>query len=686
MQIIPATTTPPSRRDMGGLRAGGSASLLLEGRALRRLKYTVQLGAWVALTPLAFFLRLEGEVASHTTQLLALLLIGLPLKAIAIERFGLHRRSWRRAGITDLLAIALGVMAVTVVLLVAVLVLFPVVAIPRSLPLIEGPLALLVLGGAPFSRRVHHEQARWRVAALRGGALRVLVVGAGETGQLVSREMRRHPEAGFVPVGFLDDDRNTHGLRHGGLAVLGCIEDLPAVVAEQGVDEVLIALPTQLGPVVRRVVALARTAGVPSRILPPLRDIVSGRAPISAIRDVNVEDLLGRAPVRLDLGPIEAYLRGRTVLITGAGGSIGSEIVRQIAGFDPACLVLLGRGEYSVFEINRELARTYPDVPRHAVICDVRDEVSLAGVFERFKPDVVFHAAAHKHVGLMEENPAQAVLNNVGGIRNVTRLALAHGVSRFVNVSTDKAVNPTSVMGATKRVAEAVVTEAARQSGPDSAFISVRFGNVLGSRGSVIPLFKEQIQRGGPITVTDPDMIRYFMTIPEAAQLVLQAGAMGLNGRVCVLDMGEPVRIVDLARDLILLSGLEPGTDVAIEFSGQRQGEKLYEELLTAEEGIEASRHEKIYVAKTAPLYGNLIRQLERLFAAAATHDGRAVRTVLQQFVPLYSPDPAALAPAMGSGEGVHGLTGSGDGSSGDGSVRLEEPTLVVSKGARAPA
>jgi FlaA1/EpsC-like NDP-sugar epimerase len=393
--------------------------------------------------------------------------------------------------------------------------------------------------------------------------------------------------------------------------------------------------------------------------------------------------------VRLDREPIRAYLHGKRVLVTGAGGSIGSEVVRQIAAFGPAELLLLGRGENSVFEIDRELGQTHPDVVRHAIICDVRDEASLARVFARYRPEVVFHAAAHKHVPLMESNPEQAVLNNILGTKNVATLALEHGVTRFVNVSTDKAVNPTSVMGASKRVAEAVVTDASTRCARGRAFVSVRFGNVLGSRGSVIPVFKDQIRRGGPVMVTDPDMIRYFMTIPEASQLVLQAGALADNGRVYVLDMGDPVRIVDLARDLILLSGLEPGKDIEIAFSGVRRGEKLYEELLTAEEGTEASRHEKIFVAQMNPLHINLGRQLERLTAAAQLRDGGQVRAVLQEIVPLYRPtsgtegmDATSSTAAPAAKAAAKWTAAGGDGAGGDGD-RLRAPVPSVAVAAR---
>ena len=429
---------------------------------------------------------------------------------------------------------------------------------------------------------------------------RVLIAGAGDAGVLMAREMLRNPEAGRRPVGFVDDDPTKKRKSFVGLRVLGTLDELGRAADLVEADEVLVAMPSHSGDVIRRVVEQAREAGLEHRTIPAIHDLATGRVSVSMIREVDVEDLLRRDPVRLDEGPIEAYVRGRVVLVTGAGGSIGSEIVRQVAGFGAAQVVLLGRGENSVYAVDRELTRTHPHIKRHAVICDVRDRRSLEGVFERYRPAVVFHAAAHKHVPLMEANPEQAVWNNVGGTRNVAELAVAYGVERLVNISTDKAVNPTNVMGASKRAAEMVVAETARQC-HSCTMVSVRFGNVLGSRGSVVPLFRDQIRRGGPVTVTHPDMVRYFMTIPEAAQLVLQAGAFAENGRVYVLDMGDPVRIADLARDLVMLSGFEPDRDIQITFSGTRPGEKLFEELLLAEEGTEPSPHEKIHVARKAP-------------------------------------------------------------------------------------
>jgi len=467
----------------------------------------------------------------------------------------------------------------------------------------------------------------------------VLIVGAGEAGTMLAREMLRHPEAGLLPVGFLDDDPAKQHQKIMGIPVLGPISSLPQVAASTHADEVLIAIPSAPGKVVRRVVELARQVGLRHRIVPGIYEILSGKVAISQIRNVDVEDLLRRDPVQLDTSEITDYLEGRVVLVTGAGGSIGSEIVRQVARFRPRRILLLGRGENSLYQIEREIERTWPEMDWRTIVADVRDREKMQHVFTTYAPEVVFHAAAHKHVPMMEANPDEAIFNNVGGTKNVVELALEYGVERFVNISTDKAVNPTSVMGASKRVAEYLVQWAAQRAKPGQAFVSVRFGNVLGSRGSVIPLFKEQIAKGGPVTVTHQDMTRYFMTIPEAAQLVLQAGGLGNNGAVYVLDMGEPVRIADLVRDLIRLSGLEPGADIEIIYTGIRPGEKLFEELLTAEEGTEASKHSHIFVAKgNASGLEERLALIEELFDAARKRDPAEIRAVFKRLVPTFSP------------------------------------------------
>ena len=616
-------------------------------------KFAIDLVLWSVATPLAFGLRLEGGITEFAHGLAVMLTVGVPLKALVVGVLGFQHRSWHRLGLYDLFHLGVGVGLVTLALaLVALLV--PEGVVPRSVPFIEAMIALLLMSGARVATRVGYERQGIGRARRRNDGRRVLIVGAGEAGTMVARELRRHASSGRVPIGFLDDDPVKRRQRFGGLPVLGKLDDLVRVVDLYDVDEVLLAIPTGSGALVRRVVEMVREAGVEHRSIPGLYELLNGTVSIDQTHEVKLEDLLRREPVRLDVQRVEAGLRGKRVLVTGAGGSIGSEIVRQVAVFGPSQIVLLGRGENSVYTIHREMRRRWPDIDTPPVICDVRDRDSLRRVFDEHRPEIVYHAGAHKHVPLMEANPEQAVFNNVLGTKNVAQLARDHGASRLVNISTDKAVNPTSVMGASKRVAEQVVLAVSQRCAPGQAFVSVRFGNVLGSRGSVVPLFKEQIARGGPITVTHPDMVRYFMTIPEASQLVLQAGVQGENGQVYVLDMGEPVRIVDLARDLILLSGLEPGTDVAIEFSGARPGEKLFEELLTSEEGVVASPHDKIFVARKTPFSaGSFERQLGELVDAAEGQDRERILEAFRKLIPSHQLAEPAPGPTGLSGDGA---------------------------------
>lgn len=551
---------------------------------------------------------------------------------LAVELFfKLYRQSWRNIGIRDLIQLFRAVVVLLLILATASFLLGTDYRISRSIPSIDALLTFICWGGVRLAARIFQEE---RLRSLRkGDDKRVLIIGAGEAGTMIAREMLRHPEAGLLPVGFLDDDPGKIGTTFVGYPVFGRVDLLAAVTKKMAVDEILIAIPSARGDVIRSILDAARDEEIPARIIPGVWEVISGKVSISSIRNVEVEDLLNRDPVQLDLDEIAGYIRDKRVLVTGAGGSIGSEIVRQILPFFPRHVVLLGRGENSLFQIQQEL-RTRSFSAFTVVVADVRNRERMSRVFDHFQPQVVFHAAAHKHVPLMEENPEEAVLNNVFGTKNLVDLSLSGGVEAFVNISTDKAVNPTSVMGASKRVAEMVVRNAAMKAAEGQVFVSVRFGNVLGSRGSVIPIFKEQIRRGGPVTVTHPDMTRYFMTIPEAAQLVLQAGGMKRNGSVFVLDMGEPVKIVDLARDLITLSGFVPGEDIEIVFTGMRQGEKLFEELLTAEEGTEASHFKKIFMARDNDLSEDFATLLVELRSTAEGENRDAIRTVLGRIVP----------------------------------------------------
>jgi len=492
------------------------------------------------------------------------------------------------------------------------------------------------LGGTRALFRLYHEQHGYKNSKSLVEPKNILIVGAGEAGTMIAREMLRHPEAGMKPKGFLDDDPAKEGTKILGLPVLGPIDSLPIEVRNHLIQEVLIAIPSGDGRLVRRIMDLSRKAGVSYRIIPGVYQVLSGEVSISQIRKVDIEDLLGREPVSLDVDAISKYLKGKRILVTGAGGSIGSEIVRQVARFGPEKVVLLGRGENSLFELELEIKALFPRLKYELVIADVQNRQKLERVFKKFRPQVVFHAAAHKHVPLMETNADQAIINNVLGTKNVAELALKWGVERFVNISTDKAVNPTSVMGASKRIAEMIVRKLAEKAAPGHTFVSVRFGNVLGSRGSVIPIFKRQIASGGPVTVTHPEMKRYFMTIPEAAQLVLQAAALPYNGKVYVLDMGEPVKIKNLAEDLIKLSGFTPHEDIDIIYTGLRPGEKLFEELLTAEEGTIPSPHEKIYIANQNDIDESFDEKLEYLLKVAQDGDKEEILSVIKMIVPTF--------------------------------------------------
>jgi len=416
---------------------------------------------------------------------------------------------------------------------------------------------------------------------------------------------------------------------------LGTREDIPGIAKRYGVQEIIIAMPSAPGSVIRELVGICRQTKAELKTLPGLYELIDGQVTVNSIREVRVEDLLRREPVEVNLKEMSGYLKGHRVLVTGAGGSIGSELCRQVAGFNPSLLVLLGHDENPIFEIEQELRYKFPGLRLKTVIADVKDKVKINAVFDINKPQVVFHAAAHKHVPLMEANPEEAVKNNVLGTKNVADAADRAGTGIFVFISTDKAVNPTSVMGASKRVAEMLVQSMASKS--DTCFTAVRFGNVLGSRGSVLPIFKEQLARGGPLTVTHPEMTRYFMTIPEAVQLVIQAGAMATGGEIFVLDMGEPVKIVDLAEDLIRFSGFEPYKDIDIEYTGIRPGEKLFEELLTAEEGTTATKHKRIYVAKANEIDEELLDEFICRFASRSWVENREeLLVMLKELVPAY--------------------------------------------------
>ncbi len=609
----------------------------LDIRRRRKLtKFAIDLTIWSLAPLLAFFVRYDGSVPAQSANgivtITALLVL---LKIAATVPFGFYQRSWSKVAFRDVGNVVKVIVGTAFVASVLLLWLGPLLQIPRSIAVIDGFIALLAMSGVRASFRYLHE-SRLERAASDQKRKAVLIIGAGEAGSLIVREMLRHPETGLQPVGFLDDDQQKIGYRIATVPVLGTVDELSTVVREHHVDEVLIALPSTDGKTVRKVVERIERAraDLKYRIIPGVYELLSGEVDISRIREVEIEDLLRRPPIELDTDTISSYITGKTVMVTGAGGSIGSELVRQICRFEPKELILFGHGENSIYKLERELDRDWPGIPYHSVIAAVQNVVRLDYIFQYYSPQVVFHTAAHKHVPLMELNPEEAIFNNIIGSKNLVTLALKYGVSHFVNISTDKAVNPTSIMGASKWMVERVVQAAARQASKDQVFASVRFGNVLGSRGSVIPVFKQQIRAGGPVTVTHPDMTRYFMTIPEATQLVLQAAGQGKNGEIYILDMGEPVRIFDLARDLIKLSGFEPDVDIPIVFSGKRPGEKLYEELMTQEERGASTAHKKIFAAKPSRLDLEALEYTVReLQEAALNSDHDKIRQQLSEYI-----------------------------------------------------
>ena len=602
----------------------------------RFLKYFVDLFLWTVSLPAAYILRLEGQWFSYIRDITILLAFLIPLQSILLFIFRFHRQSWHNFGIRDIIKLSKGLVIPFVLLLICSLTIKSIIFIPLSVPFISAVISLILLGAARLFTRFRYEYSGNKMNE-RSLVKRVLIVGAGDAGNMLLREIFKNPKVKMFPVGMLDDDNDKQKAVFMGVPVLGKLADLPAIVSEESIDLILIAMPTAPGKVIRYVVELAKNTEAEFQIMPGLYELIANKFNLTNLREVDVHDLLRRDHIELDLDSVSGYLQNKTVLVTGAGGSIGSEIVRQITKCNPDKVLLLGRGENSIFKIEMECRQMFPEIEFIIIIADVKDIESLEKVFITYHPQVVFHAAAHKHVTLMENNPAQAVFNNIGGTRNMVNMALKYRVERFVNISSDKSVNPTSVMGASKRVAEFVVEWGSCKAEKGQEFVSVRFGNVLGSRGSVVPLFKQQIENGGPITITHPEMTRYFMTIPEASQLVIQAGGLGGNGSVYVLDMGEPVKIVDLANDLIKLSGLTPGEDIEIVYTGVRPGEKMFEELLTDEENTTATHYAKIFSAKTSGFpKENFETLLNELFEIASENNGRTIRNHLKILIPTY--------------------------------------------------
>lgn len=585
----------------------------------------------------SFALRLDvGELPYYFPAVLLMCVVALLIKIPVYFLFGLYRRLWIYASTGELRLITVAVTTASVVTsgVMAVLIVTGNVlpGMPRSALGIDWLLSLVLIGGSRFALRILAEQSM--ASRADGKGKRALVIGAGDAGALVVRELQKSQQLNFTPVGFLDDDPTKQKHTIYGVTVIGTVDDLPSIIDLHKIDVVIIAIPSAPGQLVRMVNDICRIKGIPSRTVPGIYELIGGKVSVNRLREVDITDLLRREPVRVNDEAVGAALAGKQVLVTGAGGSIGRELCRQIARRNPAGLILLGHGENSIFEIFLELREDYPDLLLSPVIADVRDAGRLAQVFEQHQPEVLFHAAAHKHVPLMEVNIVEAITNNVLGTRNVVQAALDHHVERFVLISTDKAVRPSSIYGATKRLAEMIVLHAAQAS--NRAFTVVRFGNVLGSRGSIIPIFKQQIANGGPVTITHPDMFRFFMTIPEAVYLVLQAASLESSGEMFVLNMGEPIRVLHLAEDLIRLSGLEPHRDIEISYTGIRPGEKLVEELWEESTPLEKTLHPDIFrLAADAPLTSlSLPQTIDLLAASASSGDGEAIIGLLDDLIP----------------------------------------------------
>jgi len=583
---------------------------------------------------LSLWLRFDGVIPPQYWQsFLHLAGYFTVVMLVSFYLFGLYNRIWRYASTDELLAI---VYAVTVGVITNIAVTyFLQESLPRSVFAIHWGLTIGLTGGSRLFWRLWRERAAGPI--LRRGRP-ALIVGAGDAGAMVAREIKNRKNGEITPVGFVDDDPQKQKQKLLGLSVLGKREDIPLIVERYGIEEIIIAMPSASGQVIRDTVNICQKTPAKVNILPAMYDLLEGKIKVSSIRQIEVEDLLRREPVMVDLKEIAGYLQERRVLVTGAGGSIGSELCRQIALFSPSLLILLDHNENAIFEIEQELAYQKPGLNFKTVIADIRDAAKINSVFNWYKPEIIFHAAAHKHVPFMELNPEEAVRTNILGTKNVAEAACRAGTLTFVLISTDKAVNPTSVMGVSKRVAEIIIQHLNTIS--STRFVAVRFGNVLGSSGSVLPAFKKQITRGGPVEVTHPEMTRYFMTIPEAVQLVIQAGAMAEGGEIFILDMGEPVKILELAEELIRLSGFEPYKDIEIKFTGIRPGEKLKEEILTAEEGTTVTKHKLIYKAQPNNIDALLLESVLTKLASTNWADNREeLLQILKTLVPSYQPE-----------------------------------------------
>ncbi|MBN1592708.1 MAG: polysaccharide biosynthesis protein [Candidatus Coatesbacteria bacterium] len=582
---------------------------------------------------LAFYLKFEFPLPESRAQLFReTILIVLAIKMLSYYLSGCYKGIWRYASMVDLLIVIRATCMATVLSIVAVVLIYDLETCPVPVYIIDWLLTIFAVGAVRFLARGYRLIVLQQPKSMR----KVLIVGDGDPAEMLTREIFNSPSVGLEPVGLITEDPDLVGTRIHGVPVLGTIGEIGEVSADSGVEEVIIAMPKASGAQVRRIIDVCKEENVKFRTLPPLGDIIKGMVSVNQIRDVQVEDLLRRPPIQLSTERILSSIGNKRIIVTGAGGSIGSELCRQVAKYDPEVLILLEQAENCLYAIDYELEREMVPTVKHAtMVADICDRKRVRKVFEAARPHVIFHAAAHKHVPLMESNPMEAFKNNVLGTSILAEAAIEFGADSFVLISTDKAVNPTSIMGASKRMAELFVQDCVNSA--STAFMTVRFGNVLGSTGSVVPLFMRQIRQGGPVTVTHPDVTRYFMTIPEAVQLVLEAATMGHGGEVFVLKMGEQIRIIDLARDLIRLSGLTPGEDIEIVYTGLRPGEKLYEELLLEGENLGTTEHEDILVAAREQRDTARTReQIDALINATKQGDLQETFKMMRRLIPEY--------------------------------------------------
>lgn len=586
---------------------------------------------------LSYLLRFDGNLKSIPPEFLksivSIFVITSIIKIITFLFFKLYNSLWKYAGIYELASIVSAAFVSNVIMISYVFICR--IMVPRSIFIIAFLIDLFLIGGIRFAYRVLRRILQGEVIRVKNSK-RILIVGGGDAGAIIINELKANFELKSVPVAIVDDDKNKIGKKINGVPILGGIENIVDIIEKLKINEVIIAIEssTNNNKIVSNIYSKCSNTQCKVKILPSFSQLIDESVIMQKIRDVNIEDLLGREPIKLDIDGINSYLKGQVVLVTGGGGSIGSELCRQIAAFLPEKLIILDNYENNAYDIQNELLYKFPKLNIITLIANIREKQRIESIFRKYKPDVVFHAAAHKHVPLMEANPAEAIKNNVFGTLNVVECSDKVNVKKFVLISTDKAVNPTNIMGATKRVAEMIIQAINKYSSTE--FVAVRFGNVLGSNGSVIPVFKKQIEQGGPVTVTHPEITRFFMTVSEAVQLVIQAGAMANGGEVFVLDMGEPVKIFDLAKNLIKLSGFEPGEDINIVFSGLRPGEKLYEELLLEEEGLQSTQNNKIFVAQpTFTDLALLTREIERLRELIGANK-RDILDYMRLIVPTY--------------------------------------------------